>query len=144
VKTVIRKATIADANEIYGFICELEETNFSYPVFEHLYQTNILNPDFIYLVSILDESEIAGYISCHGQVLLHHCEKVFEIQEFFVRERYRGRGIGKQLLGSLEQVLKNTGSKFLEVTSHIKRGKTHKFYSKAGFLNTHLKFTKIM
>ncbi|GAC1444486.1 MAG: hypothetical protein NVSMB63_13900 [Sediminibacterium sp.] len=138
----VRSADSDDATSIFQFICELEESSFDYTVFESYYITNIRNLNYIYLVAVNDVNTVIGYISCHGQILLHHCGKVFEIQELFVVEEYRHRGIGQLLLQSVESSLAKQDVKSLEVTANNNRIQTHAFYKKSGFSQTHLKFTR--
>ncbi len=141
-KIHIRQAEKSDAKTLFDFICELEETTFLFSEFEPLYITNLIQTDFIYLVATDETNTVVGYISCHGQVLLHHCGKVFEIQELFVKNSCRGKGIGQQLIHSLEHALRRYDCKSFEVTANIKRTDTHEFYKKSGFIHTHLKFIK--
>ena len=83
-----------------------------------------------------------GYISCYGQILLHHCSMVFEIQEFFIKKEYRNQQLGTQLLLALENRLKEINISFLEVSANNIRLQTHRFYEKNGFKETHKKFFK--
>lgn len=138
----VRSAEADDAATIFHFICELEETTYDYAVFEPYYISNIRNENHIYLVALNEANTVIGYLSCHGQILLHHCGKVFEIQEFFVPDAYRHTGVGQLLIQSLEDLLAREDVRSLEVTAHIRRIKTHDFYQKAGFIHTHHKFTR--
>jgi (aminoalkyl)phosphonate N-acetyltransferase len=138
---IVRRAVVKDCKWIYKFICDLEETEFEYSNFEDLYIRNITNPENIYLVAEV-EGLISGFISCHGQTLLHHGGRVFEIQELYVKEEFRDKGIGQLLIKNLESELSKLDYKSLEVTANRKRTKTHDFYRKMGFEFTHLKFTK--
>jgi|SRR5579859_5446992 len=138
---IVRRARKTDCKWIYKFICDLEQCIFEYNAFENIYIRNIGNPENIYLVSEADEL-ISGYISCHGQFLLHHAGRVLEIQELYVVEEFRSKGIGQLLIQSLESALIDLDYKSLEVTANSKREKTHGFYKKLGFEFTHLKFTK--
>lgn len=138
----IRKVTLEDNDVIYEFICLLENTVFDPTLFITFFQENISNKNNLYFVAEdIRNSKIIGYISCHGQTLLHHLGLVFEIQEMFVEEFYRNQGIGKALLRRLEKSLP-INCKSLEVTAQNKRLSTHKFYQSNGFKSTHLKFTK--
>ncbi len=137
----VRAARPEDCKSIYDFVCDLEENEFDYSTFESLYLRNISSPENIYLVSEGNGS-ISGYISCHGQVLLHHCARVFEIQELFVIQEFRNNGIGQLLVENLESRLSKLDYESLEVTANSKREKTHDFYKKMGFEFTHQKFTK--
>ncbi len=136
-----RKACSEDCKQIYNFVCDLEEHEFEYSIFENLYLRNITNPENIYLVA--EEAGIlSGYISCHAQFLLHHGGRVFEIQELYVVPEFRKMGVGKLLVETLESTLHQLDYQSLEVTANKKREKTHDFYAKMGFQFSHLKFTK--
>ena len=137
----IRKAEIKDLPEVYRLICLLEETDLTFAVFKSFFEANIKNPDCYYLVAGNKET-IIGFISCHVQKLLHHCGKVAEIQEMFVDQRYRQLGIGKQLIETMETILKSASCVSLEVTANNKRLDAHKFYENAGFIHSHIKFVK--
>jgi PhnO protein len=140
-QSTVRLAVKSDCKWIYDFVCTLEETKFEYSAFEEIYIQNITNLDNIYLVAEVDEA-ISGYISCHGQTLLHHGGTVFEIQELYVKDEVRNKGIGQLLVKTLESELSKLDYKSLEVTANRKRTKTHDFYLKMGFEHTHFKFTK--
>lgn len=135
-------ADASDVINIFYFICKLEETKFNFTDFEGFYLANVRNENYIYLVARDETDNLIGYISCHGQILLHHCTKVFEIQELFVAEAYRKAGVGTLLIRTLQNELRLRGGKFLEVTANIKRTNTHEFYKKSGFIQTHIKFTQ--
>ena len=138
-----REALKDDCKTVYKFICELEDTVFIYSDFEQYYFRNIDNPDIIYLVA---ESNgiVIGFLSCHGQYLLHHMEKVWEIQELFVHEQYRSKKAGQMLIETIEDILLEKNYRYLEVASNIKRTDAHRFYLKNGFGQTHYRFTKTL
>lgn len=139
----IRGALKEDCKTVHRFICELEDTQFDYTMFEEYYFRNLDNHDTIYLVAE-DAGEVIGFLSCHGQYLLHHMGKVFEIQELYVEEKHRSKKAGQLLIERLEAILKEQGYKFLEVASNIKRTDAHRFYLKNGFGQTHYRFTKTL
>ena len=130
-----------DAQRICSFLSDLEESDFDYSVFSDLFEENIGNTNNIYLVAV-DEGQVIGFISCHGQILLHHLGKVFEIQELYVEETYRNNGVGRLLIEALEKSLMLENYKSLEVTSNGRRMDAHRFYLNNGFEQSHLKFIK--
>jgi (aminoalkyl)phosphonate N-acetyltransferase len=138
----IRRAELNDSEKIFEFICELENVHFDYEVFLPLYKSNIANTENIYLLAVDESNKILGYISSHGQFLLHHNSKVYEIQELFVDSEYRNQKIGENLVNEVEKIITARGSYFLEVTTNHDRIDTHRFYKKCGFEQTHVKFTK--
>ena len=139
-----RPAQTSDIHTIYRFICDLEETVLDFSLFEQYYLQNIANKNYLYLVAVDKDNAVIGYISCHGQALLHHAAMVFEIQEMYVDKHYRQQGVGQQLINALEEWLQKNNHHLLEVTANIIRTGTHHFYSRAGFTQTHLKFTKML
>jgi PhnO protein len=140
-KLVIRYAAAKDVEEVYRFVCELEETIFDPQQFQQYYLQNIGKENHHYLIALVND-EAVGYLSCHGQLLLHHMGMAYEIQELYVDKNWRSKGIGKQLLNALETILAKKPYDILELTSRLHRKDAHRFYEKHGFTNTHLKFTK--
>ncbi|HSZ33970.1 MAG TPA: GNAT family N-acetyltransferase [Puia sp.] len=140
----IRSAVLSDAETIFNFVCHLEERNFDFESFKERFSENLNNRDNIYLVAVNEEDESIGFISCHGQSLLHHEGKVFEIQEMYVARNNRDRGIGKALFAALQERLSKMDCESLEVTANIKRSDARRFYTKLGFVQTHVKFVKEM
>ena len=138
----IRSAAAHDAEIVYSFISHLEERTFDFERFKEKYNDNLDNPDIIYLVSVNEQDEVIGFISCHGQDLLHQEGKVFEIQEMYVARNYRDRGIGKALFADLVEKLGKTDCERLEVTTQNKRSEAKRFYLKQGFVQSHVKFVK--
>ena len=139
----IRRAIKEDVNTIHFFLNQLESINSNIELFTEIYLQNISQTHAIYLVAEFD-LKVIGFISCHEQLLLHHLGYVFEIQEFFVLDTYRNKGIGAILLAELENILKQKKIVSFEVTAQNKRLQTHQFYLKNGFTQSHLKFTKLV
>jgi (aminoalkyl)phosphonate N-acetyltransferase len=138
----IRGASTGDVDTIFSFISHLEERSFDFNRFKEKFRDNLDNPKIIYLVSVNDQDEVTGFISCHSQDLLHHEEKVFEIQEMYVARNYRDRGIGKALYAALLEKLAKADCESLEVSTQSKRTDAKRFYLKLGFVQSHFKFVK--
>lgn len=138
---IIRPATASDVGIIYQFICELEEESFDLSLFQAIFQRNLPNPDYHYFLAF-DGLHCVGYASVHAQWLLHHCGKVGEIQEMFVIEDYRSKGVGALLIQALKEIAQRENFEVLEVTANKKRIDTHRFYQRQGFQQTHFKFVK--
>ncbi len=137
----IRKANADDVQYVHRMVCMLEELELDRGTFEAIYLSNVADERNIYLVAEAD-NKVVGFLSCHGQQLLHHNGWVYEIQELFTDETYRGKGIGKQLLNELERQLVEKKYDMIDVTSGNRRKEAHAFYMKNGFSQTHQKFTK--
>ncbi|CAM3485579.1 N-acetyltransferase domain-containing protein [Flavobacterium longum] len=136
----IRPATIDDFEYVYQFINTLEGQVFDRSAQWEIYVANASNANNIYLMAWAHALPV-GYLSCHAQHLLHHGGLVGEIQEMFVTENGRGRGIGKLLLDRCKEIAKANGVLQLEVTSGLMREDAHRFYEREGFLFTHKKFS---
>ena len=140
----IRAAAPDDVTDVYHLVCKLEELILDPDVFKKIYTHNLARNENIYLVAVNEQDEAIGFLSCHGQMLLHHCAWVFEVQEFFVDDEYRSQGTGKMLMDALETILKKNGQRNLELTSNTRRLNAHRFYEKNGFIRSHFKFTKVL
>jgi PhnO protein len=136
----IRNARIEDMLTVYEQINDLEEKVLNMNSFQKKFKANIFNKNIIYLVAVSSNKEKIGFISCHIQDLLHHDKRVAEIQELYVDKKFRKLGAGSLLVKSLINKLKTKNCESLEVTAQNKRRKTHQFYSKIGFQQSHLKF----
>jgi PhnO protein len=137
----IRKAIPADADAIYRFICLLEEKQMDRSGFDVCFQHNLGSLDVHYLVA--EEGDLViGFLSCQGQMLLHHGGRVYEIQEMYVEEEWRSKDVGRRLLDALNAILSNIDYDVLEVSSNKSRLRAHGFYLQNGFEQTSLKFVK--
>jgi len=134
---IIRKAKPEDIDAVYAFINDLENTVFNKRKFKRIYLESLKNKNNIHLIAF--DGVALGYISCHIQMLLHHCGPIAEIQELFVVSTERSKGIGKLLVDELKRILKKKGVPQIEVTSRLHRTEAHKFYEKESFAWTHKK-----
>lgn len=141
IKINIRKASQTDVKKVHKLVCQLENTFFDYEIFTQMYESNIRDPRNIYLVAEFNGAT-AGFLSCHSQMLLHHLDMVYEIQEMITDPDFRKLGIGRNLLRFLEKEVRLRNGKLLEVCSNKLRDRAHEFYQFAGFNRTHYKFTK--
>ena len=138
----IRKVEQKDMLTVYEQICLLEDFTFNISEFEKIFIHNMKDINILYYIAESHDGVAIGFISCHIQNLLHHAGKVAEIQELFVKKNNRGQGIGQALVKCIEQELIALDCISFEVTAQNKRIDTHEFYTKMGFNQSHLKFTK--
>jgi len=139
-KVEIRKVEKQDLDFIYKAICELENEELDFKVFKEIFNENILNSKNLYLIAE-NENEGLGFISFHTQNLLHHCGRVGEIQEFFIHQNHRGKGIGRQLIEKIMQYVNQNNLKSIEVTTNRRRVENVLIYENLGFTLSHNKFT---
>lgn len=139
-KFKIRKVQSQDLDFVYKSICELENEELDFELFAAIFNQNIPNPNNLYLIAENENEEI-GFISFHTQNLLHHCGRVGEIQEFFINENHRGKGIGRQLVEKILQYAEEHKLKSIEVTTNKRRVENVLIYENLGFTLSHNKFT---
>jgi PhnO protein len=137
----IRKVIETDENSIRNLLDELENRTSDPAVFQGIFMHYLLRENTLFFAAETDQQEIIGFISCLGQLLLHHEGLVFEIQELIVTSGYQGKGIGQLLIKQVREELKPYEVKSIEVTSNKRRIKAHEFYQAVGFKNSHEKFT---
>jgi PhnO protein len=136
----IREVQKQDLDFVYEAICELENEVLDFEVFKEIFNENISNPDNLYLIAE-NKNEGLGFISFHTQKLLHHCGLVGEIQEFFIHQKHRGQGVGKQLIEKIMNYANQNNLKSIEVTTNKRRVENVLIYENLGFGLTHNKFT---
>lgn len=139
-KAEIRKVEQQDLDFVYQSICELESEVLDFEIFRKIFNENISNPKNLYLLAE-NQNEGVGFISFHTQNLLHHCGLVGEIQEFFIHQKYRGQGVGKQLIEKIMNYADQNNLKSIEVTTNKRRVENVLIYENLGFGLTHNKFT---
>ncbi|QOG03423.1 GNAT family N-acetyltransferase [Flavobacterium sp. MDT1-60] len=139
-KVGIRKVNQQDLDFIYKSICELENEELHFELFRAIFNENMGNTNNLYLIAE-SENEGVGFISFHTQNLLHHCGRVGEIQEFFINEKHRGKGIGRQLIKKIMQYAEEYKLKSIEVTTNRRRVENVLIYENLGFTLSHNKFT---
>lgn len=137
----IRATRAEDSAIVYEMICLLEEITFDRAAFDSVYLANLNNPRIRYFVCET-RGKAAGFISIHIQNELHHCGKVAEVMELFVFNQLRSLGIGALLLKKAEKIAKEEKCMLIELATNRKRLRTHKFYLKNGYEESHFKFTK--
>ena len=59
--------------------------------------------------------------------------KVMRINDFVIKDEYRGQGIGKELLGFISKEAKNLQCEALVLDTSIERKEAHRFYERHGF-----------
>jgi len=136
----IRKIEKNDSHFIYGCLCQLKNEKLDFKIIESILEENTRNPNYHYLIAENEQNKF-GFISFHIQNLLHHSGLVGEIQEFFIVEQFRGKGIGKQLVDEIFKISEQLNLKSIEVTTNKKKTDNILVYLSLGFNLSHNKFT---
>lgn len=136
----IRKVNLNDLNIVYQMICQLENDTLDFDGFKNAFIQNLNHENVCYYIAQTGQ-DLIGFISVHVQFLIHHAGEVAEIQEFYVDQNHRGKGIGKKLMAEVFSFLKNKSIASIEVSSNKKRIENVAIYEQLGFRLTHNKLT---
>jgi PhnO protein len=136
----IRNAEPRDFDFVYHIICELKSEALNKETFKKIFLENSAKPHYLYLIAEANAKPI-GFLSFHTQNLLHHCGSVGEIQEFYVIENHRGKGIGRKLVEKVKDYAEEHQLTMIEVATNKKRSDNIVIYENLGFKLSHNKFT---
>ncbi len=137
---MIRNAGKEDLPFIYEMICLLERTGLDKAAFRDILMKQLDDPMYLCLV-IEEEGELRGMVNMRFEDQLHHAAKVAEVTELFVREEYRSKGKGKELLERAVLEAKQRGCVRIELSSSNWRVDAHRFYQDNGFELSHVNLT---
>ena len=70
-------------------------------------------------------------IICHD--LVDHCRPFMLIENVIVAEKFRGQGVGKELMRSIEKICVDRNCYYTIFVSGAKRKEAHKFYESIGY-----------
>jgi (aminoalkyl)phosphonate N-acetyltransferase len=90
----IRAAKNHDAKKIYQLFCEKEDCLFDIAAFEINYRFCVGDFRNIYMVAVDKGNMVIGFISCHGQTVLHYGGIIYAIRELFIDKNYSVNGPG--------------------------------------------------
>jgi len=137
----IRPANINDFEEVFLLLKQLwPDYDLDKEAVKNIFLNNIeTQRKYFFIVQIKDS--IIGLISISIVNDFRH-GKIAIIDEFIVTEKFRGHGIGKNMLNYVSFFSKEKGCKSLELHSNLKRTKTHRFYKRNGFEETSKYFKK--
>jgi PhnO protein len=136
---MIRKANLSDLIEIHKLIEELESKSFDFNLLSSVFHENFVNPNIHYYVAEIDKN-IIGFMSLYESLPLHHCEKIIEINELIVSQRFRSQHIGKELIAFAKVFASENNCRQIELSSNMQRLRAHSFYLRNGFKRGHFKF----
>lgn len=137
----IREAELNDLLAVKMLLDELENRVSDLEIFTEIFQHYLNDVSTLIFVAEEERKGVIGFITCKSQWLLHHEGQVCEIQEMIVTKEFQGKGIGRNLVEKVKEVVVGWEVKSLEVSSNKRRKDAHQFYQKIGFRNSHEKFT---
>lgn len=134
----IRKIAVEDAESIAVLS---EQLGYPLPVAEIIERIKEISSKEDHIAFVASENEkIVGWIHAFKAVLLES-RPFIEIGGLVVDENFRGKGIGKRLVQSVQQWSVEKNINEIRVRSHVKRKEAHRFYTTIGF--TEIKEQKV-
>jgi GNAT superfamily N-acetyltransferase len=127
----IRKATLADARGITKLLDQLDYPGSEAFLVQKM-EMIINDPLKELLVYDLDDN-VAGFIILEFLPQLGLKGDIARIGYFAVDERYRSKGIGKEMEGYIENLAREKGCDRIEVHCHERRKDAHRFYYRQGY-----------
>ena len=137
----IREATPKDASALSDLLGQL-----GYPTSHTLSLEKIKAYSQAGYKMLLAESDqnVIGFISLHWYISPHLPGPVGRITAFCMDEKVRGQGKGTLLLRAAEQFFEKMDCFKIEVTSNLRRERTHVYYSNLGYEQTSKHFVKFI
>lgn len=138
----IRPATAADAGalvEVVSSVGWFEEMLPADPAVRvRVIAANLVrlteSPVHDILVAELDDGGIAGYLNMHRQPCLTFATPEGFVSELFIRDDFRGKGIGGRLLDEAERLARERGWWRLHLVNHRERDSYRRgFYESRGW-----------
>lgn len=140
----IRKAALSDLKEIQNLNNELFKKEFNdydkslkidwpYQKEGEQYFKNVINKNYL-SVAVDDNNNIIGYIAGSLNVQgTYNTTKIAELDNMFIKEEYRGYGIGSKLVSKFKKYCQENGVSIIRVTAYFKNKEAIKFYIKNNF-----------
>ena len=98
--------------------------------------------DSYQLLVAVEKDIVAGFISMHWFDIFHSTGLIGRITALCVSEGYRGQGVGSTLMNEAERFLADQGCSDVEVTTHMRRTRTHEFYLQLGYTEDSKRYRK--
>jgi predicted N-acetyltransferase YhbS len=132
----IRPASVLDAPTLSILLEELGFPSSPQEIGERLSMLN----DMVFVA--MQHGKVVGLITTNIMPVLHRSTPVGRISALIVSEQERGKGIGRALVTTAEQMLKIRGCALIEVTSNFRLEAAHSFYKSMGYEATSIRFKK--
>lgn len=128
-----RKATEKDATVLHQFMEELVEAPGDLELQKKQIK-KLSEKEHYYLCLACEEEEVIGTamgILCED--ICEDCRRFLVIENVFVREDWRGKGVAKSIFQELERWGQEHNCYYAILVSENKRERAHTFYQKAGY-----------
>jgi GNAT superfamily N-acetyltransferase len=138
----IRPALESDASGIAVLLDQLGHPSSPQHIRQQLMRIGI--DDLEAVIVAVEQDTIAGMLALQISAQFHQEPPLARIIDFCVLETHRGKGVGRQLLFTAEEIARKKKCHKLEVTSNTSRKAAHMFYQHHGLEPTHRYFAKTL
>ncbi len=109
---------------------------------EKIYEELLNRQDYGIFVAVDEELTLVGIITGYLCPMLRSGSYRAEVEEFFVKEKYRGQGLAKKLMDAFFDWCKEHGVVKVNLESDNELSRAHGFYTKYGFESKAKRFIK--
>ncbi len=129
----IREAYIADVDAIWQL--NVSEMGYDFPIADTSKRlADILNSSHDKIFVAICDGTVAGYVHANDYNLIY-AEHMKNIMGIAVFEKFKRQGIGKALLGKVEEWARSDNAVGIRLVSGQNRKQAHSFYHKCGYSN---------
>jgi GNAT superfamily N-acetyltransferase len=126
----IRPATADDADRIAALFTEEGYPSGPSDILERLGRFDSLYSR----VLIADhDGEVLGFVAVHALPRFEHSDRIVRVMALVVDEGVRERGVGRRLMEAAEDVAREVGAAFVEVTAGHHRPDAARLYVELGY-----------
>ena len=136
----VRNPAESDANAISVLMEELGHPMTPQQIVTQL-RALVKQPGAAAWVAELD-GEVVGYGQAHVIPSLHFPKPYAILSALVVAQREQGKGIGKQLVATIEDWARTQGAERISLTSALHRVPAHAFYKSLGYEHTGVRLAK--
>jgi PhnO protein len=138
---LVRNAEISDYDEIVRlynlFVGEARYSDHKHDSFNKVLE----NPNnFVFIVE--DEKKLIGFASFSVRDVIRYPKPIAELDEFFILEEFRNRGVGRRLMEEVEEKAKELHCHRLSIETGYAHKDAHAFYEQIGYTNYGYHFMK--
>ena len=133
--------SLAEEMAPYSELNELN-ANSSEEVSREGFRKHLRSADYTtYLIK--QDEKIAGYVKLkQGRHPSRNKSEYTKIIDLYIKERFRGQGIGTEVIEKVEQIASDRGSEYIKVSSEWENKGARRFYKKNGFAEKKVEFVQ--
>lgn len=127
---------VAELTQMVREYHDYDHLSFDAVLTEKVLREIIVNSNLGRLWKITLEDKLAGYLMLTYGFSLEFGGRTCFVDEFFVKEEFRGRGLGRQALKEVQTLAPGLGIKAISLEVLRKNTKAYQFYGEVGFVDS--------